>query len=506
VWDDDVHVARMRAAPAYSAFEREPDGYRRPLVLLSYWVQSRLGRDDAASAHAVNIALHAANGALLFWLLTRLGAAAAVAVFGSALFVAHPLQWAAVAYVSGRTDLLAALFMLLASHFAVLAARARTSPPAAAACGAVIAIAGAALSKESGLLTGPVAAALWWTERSRLAPATMRRRLEAPPSVVMTAGVAAVTLLLAWYVAPPALASSAGVPLGVRLRAAGAAATGYAELLAAPAAAHLDRLRAVDGARDLVAGAVVVCLMLAAAWAWARRPTLVRFGLFGSALLALPASNVFPIHPAIAERWVFCGEQLMYLPLAALGPLAVGGAAHLLGRVLPSRLAAEAVAAAASVVLVLAWSRPVVASQRAMRDAESVYRNTLAHSPSPRACFNLGVVLLARGDSQGAADVYVRCAAISPSDATVWMQLGVAYQRLRDRNKAELAYAKAVELDPRDPWAWSNYASLDATFGQYDDARRKWERALALDPGFAPAREGLEKLKLAGERAPRPPA
>jgi Flp pilus assembly protein TadD len=120
----------------------------------------------------------------------------------------------------------------------------------------------------------------------------------------------------------------------------------------------------------------------------------------------------------------------------------------------------------------------------------------------------LGVVVLERGNAQEAAAVYERCAAISPNDAPVWTQLGVAYQRLQDRNKAELAYAKAVELDARDVFAWSNYASLDASFGDYAAAREKWERALALDPDFAPARDGLEKLKLLDERqrALPPPA
>ena len=76
------------------------------------------------------------------------------------------------------------------------------------------------------------------------------------------------------------------------------------------------------------------------------------------------------------------------------------------------------------------------------------------------------------------------------------VQLGVAYQRLGDRNKAELVFAKAVELAPEDPLAWSNYANLDAASGDYAAARKKWQRALAIDAGFAPALEGLRKLDL----------
>jgi Flp pilus assembly protein TadD len=90
----------------------------------------------------------------------------------------------------------------------------------------------------------------------------------------------------------------------------------------------------------------------------------------------------------------------------------------------------------------------------------------------------------------------------------MYVQLGVAYQRMGERNKAEIAYARAVELDANDPYAWSNYASLEAAAGFYPEARVKWEKALALAPGFPPALDGLAKLEALNERShgPLPPS
>jgi tetratricopeptide (TPR) repeat protein len=240
-------------------------------------------------------------------------------------------------------------------------------------------------------------------------------------------------------------------------------------------------------------GAAVAAAFAVLAIAFVVRPTRLRFALAAFALAALPASNLLPIHPAVADRFVFAGEHLAYAPLAVLGPLIAGLAERSLGGRVPRADAAVALAAA---VAALAWAPSVLARQRDLADAESTYRATLAHSPSPRACFNLGVTLLERGRNDEAARVYERCVEIAPHDAEAFVQLGAALQRAGRRDEAERAFVRALELDPSDPYAWSNYASLQASAGRYADARVKWERALEIQAGFAPAVEGLAKLTL----------
>lgn len=65
--------------------------------------------------HAVNVLLHAINGLLLFMILRRLFASLPVTIPGllSCLFVAHPLQVEAVAWVTALKDVLSATFSLL---------------------------------------------------------------------------------------------------------------------------------------------------------------------------------------------------------------------------------------------------------------------------------------------------------------------------------------------------------------------------------------------------------
>ncbi|RMF19555.1 MAG: tetratricopeptide repeat protein, partial [Deltaproteobacteria bacterium] len=347
----------------------------------------------------------------------------------------------------------------------------------------------AALSKEPGMLAGPLAAGL--------RVVTYRPAWRKIDAIVLAACLATVAAVVA--VTPPAAVATPSVGWMVRMRDAGTTLVTFAELLVRPSQFHLDRLTAV-GPQPLAAVGVAVALaIIAAVVAFTRNPTLTRFCGFAAAILYLPASNLVPVYPAIASRWVFTPEHFMYAPLAALTPLVAAGAYQSLARLFRAFGGAGQVAAALSVLTIAATlsgmaGREIVARQRLLSDAETVYQNTLAHSPSPRACFNLGVLLLERKDYAQAASIYRRCAQLSPRDAGVYVQLGVALQKLGDPVRARMAYSTAVELAPDNATAWSNFASLEATLGHYDSAREKWKRALELDPRFRPALEGLDKL------------
>ncbi len=488
VWDDEIHIEQARTSGLRPLLGRADDQYRRPLVLLSYRLQWRAGIATPASFHLVNALLHGINGALLYLVLVRLGLSIAVAGSACAVFIAHPLQSAAVAYVSGRSDLLAGLFTLAALYVVLGAVAARERRASATAIAVALGVFLAGAAKESGLVAGPLVAGLWCVVAT-----TRQWRRPLLPATALAA--AAITAL---WVHPPALGQALQLGLATRLRAAGTTLLTDLRLLVAPIDLHLDRLTPTGGALSLLAG-----LGVAAAIGWTvlralarpRELTVRRFGILALAMSYAPVSNLVPVYPAIADRWVFTPEHFLYAPLAVLAALASAGIARvfspasLAGRQ-TGGLAAAAVAAAVATLSIV----PVRARQSRLADAETVYRDTLAHSPSPRACFNLGVTLLAGERYDEAVETYERCTTISPNDAGVYAQLGAAYQQAHRPAEAAMAYERAVGLDPGNALAWSNYASLDAQSGAYEAARTKWRKALSLDPALTPARRGLEQL------------
>ncbi len=451
--------------------------YRRPLVLLSYAAQARLGRRVARDLHVANAIVHGINAALVAAIVLAAGGTPAVAFMAAVLFGFHPLQSGSVAYVSGRTDLLATLFTLVAAWLAL--GRRRVSPVVVAACCALVLA--AALSKESGLVAGPlVSAILWWRHRAR--GEELSGLIVALPAAVSAAAV--------FFVLPPA--ASGAVPVELRLRAAGTSLLAFAKLLAWPAGLHLDRLTPTGGGGALAAGVIFVVAGVATVVAFLRRPALATLAALCLFILYAPGSGLVPAYPAIADRLVFTGEQFVYAPLAVLAMLAAGGVA----RLTDSR---PLVPVAAAVVAMLVWTLPVVLRQREFSSAERVYRATLAHSPSPRACVNLGNLQFARRNVDAAATTYRSCVDLAPDDAGAHGQLAVALQRLGFLHDARREYERSIELDPSIALVWSNFATLDANAGRYADAREKWTRALALDPREESASSALKRLDAAGK-------
>ena len=84
-----------------------------PLAWLSHMADCQLFGLNSGAHHLVNVALHAANGLLLFWLLQKATGAVWRSFLVAALFAVHPLNVETVAWVAERKSLLSTLFSLL---------------------------------------------------------------------------------------------------------------------------------------------------------------------------------------------------------------------------------------------------------------------------------------------------------------------------------------------------------------------------------------------------------
>jgi tetratricopeptide (TPR) repeat protein len=92
--------------------------YYRPLLYLSFWLDTFLWGQEASFWHLVNILIHAANAVLVFFVTHAVSkkkdiSSNVVPSLAALLFAVHPINTEAVNWVSGRSDLLACLFLLL---------------------------------------------------------------------------------------------------------------------------------------------------------------------------------------------------------------------------------------------------------------------------------------------------------------------------------------------------------------------------------------------------------
>ena len=95
--------------------EGKERGLYRPITGLTYWIDHRLFGPNPFGFHLENLLWHTATALLVFVLLRELWPAEPLMAFvAAALFAVHPVHTEAVAWVSGRAEVLAAFWGLLA--------------------------------------------------------------------------------------------------------------------------------------------------------------------------------------------------------------------------------------------------------------------------------------------------------------------------------------------------------------------------------------------------------
>lgn len=164
----------------------------RSLSILSFRLNHALDGNNPRGYHAVNVCVHLVNGMLVFLLAESLiGGWGAVAAAG--LFWLAPIQTESVAYLAGRTELLAAFCVLLATVLAL-----RLSLGRSCVLVPLVLLAGL-LTKETaavGFLLVPLVA---WVQLPDLRTTVWRHGTLALEVLI---GVAVVGAIAAWLLRP----------------------------------------------------------------------------------------------------------------------------------------------------------------------------------------------------------------------------------------------------------------------------------------------------------------
>lgn len=120
---DDSHIIAAYENSGRSLIQvLSPYGkfYYRPLIELSFFLDDLLWDLDPLIMHLENILLHALNALLVYQLAKKLPVVdrlPSLPFVSSLLFALHPMQTEAVSWIAGRTDPLAAFFVLAGLNF-----------------------------------------------------------------------------------------------------------------------------------------------------------------------------------------------------------------------------------------------------------------------------------------------------------------------------------------------------------------------------------------------------
>jgi protein O-mannosyl-transferase len=453
----------------------------RPVLMLTYWANTRISMEDTSSFHLFNILIHALAGIFVFLVIRRLLEWAAAdkstrtqfAAFGALLFLLHPLQSESVAYISGRSDALCGMFGC--ASFAVFLYRRSPAIAWARVLAVLLLFAAAVLSKEQAVVLPAlfVLTDIWWNPDSPWRAVLANWKLYVVLALGAAAGVA-----LFWWMIVGGGHSNAGFAmkdftwyqyLFTQFR------TVFAYLFNFLLPIHLTidwdfpishgilEHGAILGLAGLLALAV-------AAWRYRRRFPLAGYGFFVFLVLLSPTSSILPIQDPIADR-------RMYFPILGLILIAIDLLRRL--KVEPKVLATGAAALLVAAVLATharaqVWSDPIL-----------LWRDTILKSPNKvRGHFQLAFAYFEQGRNDLAVVEFQKTAELQPPSADLLLDWGLAYDAL---HQPELALAKLRQSAALDSTAhvFTQIAKVYAGQQRWSDALDALAVAERLDPSFA---------------------
>jgi tetratricopeptide (TPR) repeat protein len=509
-WDDRVLVSSHGTMVL--------EGYR-PLASLLFRLGWSFGYGTPLIAHLTSILLHGVATLLFFWLTLSLGAGSVLAFVTSLLFAAHPVHVEAVAYISGRPDLLATVLALAALLFA---RRRELCTPAGCRSWkiwpAYIAYAAALLSDEVALATPFVLAGLdrWGPVR---VPWTRRR--------VHYSGFAAITLvyLLVRFTSGHGLPSSDTAAMGVDPAArAWAVPMAIYESLRALFVPHpLNALRTLTAAEAASAASRVAPFLALLAVALyvgiRRRDPLARAGALLLLVPLIPSLPVFPfVGSYVEDRALYFASVGMCLLTGSLLTVITTRAPRpsLVLAILGIGVAAVAATGTEqrlpvwkdneTLLLAAAKTDPTdplphvmladyFANEGNWPAAESAIDRAVKLDPKNHGSLVRQVMILnRRGKYDLSAEAAHKALAIVPNDPVTLSNLSDALVHTDKPAEGAEAARRAVTLDSTLVDGWYNYGVALAAAGKIPEAIGAYQRAIALNPDNVLARNNLGAL------------
>jgi tetratricopeptide (TPR) repeat protein len=452
----------------------------RPLLYVTYWFNSRLSGDDTFSYHVLNVIFHLVASGLVFLIVRRFVEWSQpesapqrrnlLAGLAASIFLLHPVQTEAVAYLAGRSDSLSVMLFLAAFAAFLYRPRREISWGMAAA---VLILFGAALLSKQHTIVLPALLLLtdyWWNPGFSLQGMRANWRLYAVMALGALGGLAEF-----WQVLMTS--TSAGFSLK--------AFTWYQYFFTQCRAlfvyigqfllpVHLDVDWDFPISRNIfdhgaIVGLAALVALVLLAWHFRRRFPLATYGFLAYLVLMAPTSSILPINDPIADR-------RLYLSMLGLLLIVVDGVSRL--RVRPKELAT----ALGLVLLAAAWATRAHAAVWA--DPVALWQDTVQKSPNKgRVHFQLAFAYRDAGHCDLAVREYQKTADLEPSDYGLLVDWALAYDCLNQTDQAVAKLRQAAALKPT-AHVYSQIGMVYAKQARWAEAMTALDVAQKIDPNY----------------------
>lgn len=446
IWDDESIVRDNECIRSLSNiplfFTRDIKGntddkttFYRPLQVVTYTIDYALWKLNARGYHFTNIMLHIFVALALYWLISIIYNNKFLALLTSLLFITHPIHTEAIAYISGRADPMAVLFMLLSFIFYI---RQPLFRGISTSFLIILSYAFALLSKEYSLVLPFLLLLYHYASKSKIKTKQFS----------YISAIALLYLLLRSIFFRPWLYHEAGFPtLFQRIPGFFVAITNYVSLLLLPFDLHMEygaKLFDITDPKTII-GMVILFLSLIYAIRKRKSNSLIFFSVMWFFVALLPMSNLYPINAYMAEHWLYLPSIGFFLILA-----------YELSRAYKIKKFKNPAIIFITIILFF-YSYLTIKQNNYWKDEIKFYKRTLIYEPdSYRVYYNLGLAYYNRGRASEARGSYEMAVKINPKYKEAYNNLGVIYKEMNNEGKAVSLFKKAIEIDPAYIQAYEN--------------------------------------------------
>lgn len=440
IWDDEYlvqkNVSIRNLANLPLIFKQDVNGsaqessyaYYRPLTISLYALGYSILGLNVRIYHFINIFVHILTSLSVCYLIYLLFSSRITALFCGLLFLLHPVQTEAVAYISGLADPLSALFIIWSFIFYIeyLKQGGRLNYVLV-----LISYLLALLAKENGLILAPILLLYHYAFKVRL------KIKQFVPLLILTA-VYLLFRMNFFRAGLPDSGAFAWASLFGRLPGFFAAITGYFRILFVPVDLHMEYGNALFPVVNLqvITGAAILFWIVSYAFRCRQQNRLFFFSALWFFITLLPCSSVYPVLA------FYMAEHYLYLP--AIGFFLVisqGLTVYCL------RKRTRLLALSAAAILLLMYAYITVKQNNYWKDQVTFYNRTLKYAAqSARVYFNLGRVYGKDLKYAQAIAAYKKAIGIEPGYKEAWFNLALVYFENKQYQLAIECCVKAARL------------------------------------------------------------
>lgn len=436
--------------------------YWRPALLFVFSLEWHLWESWETGYHLVNASFHIANAILLFAILFYIFRKHVPAIFTALIFLLHPVQTEAVAYVNSLGDSLSVFFIFLGIIF-YLKFRASQKTPLYSHFYflTLLMYILALMSKETAIIMPALVFIADFFFQNQNGEFSLKEKIKEGWRTIWPLLTLAVIYILLratdlnfintfnLYNEKNVFASNFHIRLFTFFRVL----TNYFGLLFWPFELHMERgveLAASFFSSSVILGGFIFLGLLALALKYFKKLPVLSFGILWFFIGLVPTSNILiPINGILYEHW-------LYLPMIGIFSVLV-----YLGEILAKKYNLKKVFYFVLAGFLIFMSVLTINRNKDWRDPITFYNQTLKYAPASYRIIN---------------------------------NLGMAYAEQSDYEQAEKMYKKAIDLDPSSPVAYHNLGNTYKAIGKTDLAIENFKKALLLDPNFIFSQNALKNL------------